>query len=247
MNDSDLPMTTGISSEGNVCGKDGAHILCIVPAYNEQNAIGEVLHGILEHLPALVIDDGSTDATAQEAAQCGAEVYRQSPNQGKGVALRAGFKIALEEGYQAVVTLDADGQHDPGEIPSFLNAYKASKADLIIGERDFSQIPIVRRIANTSGMLAFSWALGQEIRDNQSGYRLISRRMMEALRESQETGFEFEVEMIVTCIQRGFQLEWVPIRTIYRGETSHINPLKHIYEFTRMVAQTRSKMKDIHK
>jgi glycosyltransferase involved in cell wall biosynthesis len=240
-------MMTGINSESNIRAIDGEKVLCIVPAYNEANSIGGVLQGVMQHLPALVVDDGSTDGTAQEAAQRGAEVYQQSPNQGKGVALRAGFNIALEEGYQAVVTLDADGQHDPGEIPSFLNAYRVSKADLIIGQRDFSQIPIVRRIANTSGMLAFSWALGQEIKDNQSGYRLISRRMMQALMESQEPGFEFEVEMIVTCVQRGFQLEWVPIRTIYRGETSHINPFKHIYEFTRMVLQTRSKMQESHK
>jgi len=125
----------------------------------------------------------------------------------------------------------------------FIDAYKRSNADLIIGERDFSQIPPIRRLANTIGRWSFSWAVGEQVRDNQSGYRLISKRMMESVLESRETGFEFEVEMIVICIQRRFILEWVPIRTIYTDEGSHIHPVKHIVEFSRMVLQTRKKMR----
>ncbi len=221
-----------------------ANVLGIIPAYNEAEKIGQVISTALAHLPVLVIDDGSSDETAQIAESNGAKVFRQTPNQGKGLALRAGFLHAIEAGYQAVVTLDADGQHDPDEIPIFLHAFQQSRADLIIGERDFSQIPPIRRFANTLGKWSFSWAAGQPIGDNQSGYRLISRRMMEAVLGSRESGFEFEVEMIVVCIQRGYTLEWVPIRTIYSGEDSHIQPLKHTIEFTRMVLQTRKKMKD---
>jgi glycosyltransferase involved in cell wall biosynthesis len=223
------------------------NILGIVPAFNEAASIGDVVSNAIKFLPVLVIDDGSRDSTAQLAEQSGANVYRQTPNQGKGVSLRAGFKIALREGYRSVITLDADGQHDPSEIPSFIDTYQRTKADLIIGARDFSQIPPVRRLANTLGRWSFSWAVGQQIRDNQSGYRLLSRRMMEAVAESRETGFEFEVEMIVTCIQYGYQLQWVPIRTIYLGEASHIHPLKHTIEFSRMIMQTRRKMRQIGK
>ena len=115
---------------------------------------------------------------------------------------------------------------------------------MIIGKRDFNQIPPVRRLANSLGKWSFSWAVGQPIEDNQSGYRLLNRRMMEAVLESKETGFEFEVEMIVSCIQRGYTLEWVPIKTIYRDEGSHIHPLRHTYEFTRLVLQTRNKMEN---
>ena len=223
---------------------DSENVLAIVPAYNEAEKIGLVVSAALKHLPVLVIDDGSSDETPRIAESNGAEVLHQVPNQGKGVALRKGFEHAIEAGYQAVVTLDADEQHDPDEIPTFMQAYQQSRADLIIGERDFSQIPIIRRLANTLGKWSFSWAVGQPIGDNQSGYRLISRRMMEAVLGSQESGFEFEVEMIVVCIQKGYALEWVPIRTIYSGEGSHIQPLKHTIEFTRMVLQTRRKMKD---
>ena len=222
---------------------DSENVLAIIPAYNEAEKIGLVISAALKHLPVLVIDDGSSDETARIAAGNGAKVLHQAPNQGKGVALRKGFEHAIEAGYQAVVTLDADGQHDPDEIPTFMRAYQQSRADLIIGERDFSQIPTIRRLANTFGKWSFSWAVGQSIGDNQSGYRLISLRMMEAVLGSQESGFEFEVEMIVVCIQKGYTLEWVPIRTIYSGEGSHIQPLKHIIEFTRMVLNTRRKMK----
>lgn len=239
-------MATDMNGEHQARKEVSEKILGIIPAYNEAETISDVLIRAIKHIPVLVIDDGSKDGTAQAAIQCRADVYRQTPNQGKGAALKTGFKIALEEGYQAVITLDADGQHDPDEIPSFLEAYLLTGADLIIGERDFSHIPLVRRVANTLGMLSFSWALGQQIQDNQSGYRLLSRRMMQAVSQSQEYGFEFEVEMIVTCIQSGFQLEWIPIRTIYSGEASHINPLKHTIKFTKMVLQTKRKMRKSH-
>jgi glycosyltransferase involved in cell wall biosynthesis len=219
-----------------------AEILGIIPAYNESKRITPVVSGALTHLPVLVVDDGSSDETAQMAEIIGAEVLQLSPNRGKGAALKSGFQQAIIEGFEAVLTLDADGQHDPAEIPKFVAAYKRSNADLIIGERDFSQIPLVRRLANTIGKWSFSWAVGEQIRDNQSGYRLISKRIMEAMLESEESGFEFEVEMIVICILQGYHLDWVPIRTIYTGEGSHIHPMKHIIEFSRMILQTRKKI-----
>jgi glycosyltransferase involved in cell wall biosynthesis len=218
-------------------------ILTLIPAYNEIAHIADVVAGALQHLPVLVVDDGSTDDTARCAKSAGASVLCQVPNQGKGAALRAGFRRALDEGYDAVITLDADGQHDPSEIPGFLHAYEKRRADLIVGARTFRDMPLVRRVANSVGTLAFSWAVGQPIRDNQSGYRLIASRLMQATLDSTESGFEFEVEMIVTCVRRGFDLDWVPIRTIYAGETSHVRPWHHTVHFFRVVWQTRQKRK----
>ena len=219
------------------------NILALIPAYNEASRIGGVIDGARPYLSILVVDDGSTDDTAARAEEHNVTVLRQRPNQGKGAALRAGFTWALAEGYDAVLTLDADGQHDPAEIPKFLRVYDQHSPDLIIGARDFSQIPLVRRFANTIGRWSFSWALGQPVRDNQSGYRLHSRRMMEAVLNSQEQGFGFEVEVIVECAQRGYQLEWVPIRTIYAGEKSHINPLEHSVNWIRIVWDTRQRIR----
>ncbi len=219
------------------------HIIALIPAYNEAARVAEVVHAARAYLPVWVVDDGSTDDTAARARAAGATVLRQTPNQGKGAALQAGFRRALAEDIAAVLTLDADGQHDPAEMPKFLQAFALQRAELVLGARDFRQIPWVRRLANTLGRRSFSWALGQPVLDNQSGYRLISRRLLQAALSSRERGFEFEVEMIVTCVTRGFKLAWVPIRTIYADESSHINPWHHTVNFIRLVWRTRRRIR----
>lgn len=216
-------------------------VLALIPGYDEAPRIGLVIAATARHLPVLVVDDGSTDGTATEAESAGAAVIRQQPNQGKGAALRSGFRRAIAEGYEAVVTLDADGQHDPAEIPSFLQAWRAGAPvpDLVIGRRDFGAMPLVRRLSNRLGGWAFAWAVGRDIPDNQSGYRLVTRRLMEASLASDEAGFEFEVEMIVTSIRAGWEIAWVPIRTIYAGQPSHIRPWRHFTSFLGMIRKAR--------
>ena len=206
-------------------------VFAIIPGYQEGPRIGAVVQAARVHLPVLVVDDGSTDDTAAQAEAAGATVIRQVPNQGKGAALREGYRYALAKGAAMVVTLDADGQHDPAEIPAFLAAYTASHAELIIGKRNFRNMPPVRRVSNTIGGLLVSAAVGRPIPDNQSGYRLIGRRLMTELLDSPEDGFAFEVEMIARCIALGLPIAWVPIRTIYAGEPSHIRPMAHLASF----------------
>ena len=217
-------------------------IVALIPAHDEAPRIVPVVTGARAHIPVLVVDDGSSDDTAAVARAAGAEVVEQRPNRGKGAALRTGFGIALDRGAEAVVTLDADGQHDPDEIPRFLEALASGSYDLVVGQRDFRRMPPSRRLANTLGRAAFSWAVGTSIPDNQSGYRLVGRRLMEAIRDSREPGFEFEVEMLTTCVRQGWPIGWVPIRTIYRGEASHIRPWRHLTSFIRMVATARRTM-----
>ncbi len=218
--------------------------MAVIPAHNEAAHIAQVVGEARRLVPVLVVDDGSTDETARLAEAAGALVVRQSPNQGKGVALRTGFVKALEMSCEAVIMLDGDGQHDPSEIGQFLEAYRAKPADLIIGRRDFGNMPLVRRFSNTVGRWMFSWAMGQPIPDNQSGYRLLSRRLVEALCGSAERGFEFEVEMIATCLKAHMDLEWIPIRTIYAGEHSHIRPLPHVVNYFRIVWLTRKRLRE---
>jgi glycosyltransferase involved in cell wall biosynthesis len=216
-----------------------AEIIALIPAYGEGPRIGAVVEAARRHVPVIVVDDGSTDDTAERAEAAGATVIRQIPNAGKGAALRSGFRQALDDGVAAVVTLDADGQHDPAEIPLFLEAFDRSRPELVIGRRDFGEMPPVRRLSNVLGGLALSVALGRSVPDNQSGYRLIGRVLMRRVLDSDESGFEFEVEMIARCIALGLPLEWVPIRTIYAGEPSHIEPWRHFREFLRMTAKAR--------
>jgi glycosyltransferase involved in cell wall biosynthesis len=227
-------MTNGTPQPGA-----GNRIVALIPAYNAAHLLTPVVQGARAHLPVVVVDDGSRDNTGDVAEQAGATVIRQRPNQGKGVALQTGFRWTLENDYDAVLTLDADGQHDPAEIPKFIERFEQTRADLIIGARDFSQMPFVRKLSNKTGTRAFSWAMRVPIRDNQSGYRLVSRRLVEATLTSKEAGFELEVEQIVICLEKHYKLDWVPIRTIYGDEGSHIKPVQHVVNFFRVVFEAR--------
>jgi glycosyltransferase involved in cell wall biosynthesis len=238
----DRAMTTLASTS------DGT-VRAVIPAHDEASRIGAVVKGASRYLPVVVIDDGSSDATAAVAEAAGARVQRLSPNQGKGAALRNGFASALAEGVEAVITLDGDGQHDPTEIPTFLAAYArragaGQPTELIVGRRDFRRMPPVRRLSNWLGTVVLSGAVGRWIEDNQSGYRLVGRRLMTAMLDSRESGFAFEVEMIAICLRERWPIEWVPIRTIYGAERSHIRPMRHLREFLAMTGRARRIARD---
>lgn len=219
---------------------DKTRILILIPAYNEAERVQEVIKASKEFGPVLVVDDGSTDQTSEAARSVGAEVIRQEPNQGKGAALMRGFTYGMEQNFDAVLTLDADGQHDPAEIPLFFQDFVTNGSDLIIGKRDFSKMPFPRNITNRIGTWSFSDAMQQYIPDNQSGYRLHSRRLLQEALTSSEHGFEFEVEIILKCVLKGYKLSWVPIKTIYNiKQNSKINPLPHVLKFYRLVYHTR--------
>ena len=220
-----------------------SRVLALIPAYEEGPRIRAVVTAARRHLPVVVVDDGSGDDTAIQAEAAGAVVVRQRPNQGKGAALRAGFRHALDAGVEAVVTLDGDGQHDPAEIPTFVAAFaRDPRPELVIGRRNFRAMPPTRRLAHELGRRAFSWAVGQDVPDNQSGFRLIGAQLMTATLDSREAGFEFEVEMITTCLRRGWPIAWVPIRTIY-GAPSHISPVHHLRHFLRATLAARRAMR----
>jgi glycosyltransferase involved in cell wall biosynthesis len=216
-----------------------ARILALIPAWNEAARIGPIVEKTRAYLPVLVVDDGSHDETAAVAEAAGAAVVRHPENRGKGVALTTGFRWALEHGYEAVLTLDADGQHDPADIPKFLTAYQAGNRDFIIGRRDFGQMPFPRFFTNPFGSWLLSRALGVRIYDNQSGFRVYGRRLLETL-DRTVTGFEFEVEVIVQAVRKGIPIDWVEIRTIYGiNKVSYFHPIKDTLRFFKMVWRAR--------
>lgn len=214
-------------------------IVALVPAFNERRAIQPVLAGALKTLPVVVVDDGSSDGTAEVAEEAGALVIRHEVNQGKGAALRTGFQWALENELSAIITLDADGQHDPVEIPKFLVLYRSEEPDLIIGKRNFSQMPFPRWLSNPFGSWLLSQVVGEKIYDNQSGYRLYARSLLEVL-DFDTAGFEFEVEVIGAALLHNMDIAWVDVRTIYGTATqSYFHPIKDSYQFLRTVWRAR--------
>jgi glycosyltransferase involved in cell wall biosynthesis len=142
---------------------------------------------------------------------------------------------------EAILTLDGDGQHDPSEVPSLLKAWRDEGADLVVGARDYLQMPPIRWFTNTLSKALFSWAVGERIPDNQSGYRLRTRRVADADLASTEQGFAFEVEEIAICVGRGYKLAWVPIKTIYGTETSDIKVWSHFVSFLRVTWRARGR------
>ncbi len=215
--------------------RSGPAVLALIPAWNEAARIGDVVRETLRYLPVLVVDDGSTDGTAEAARAAGATVVRHLENLHKGAALKTGFAWALEHGYDAVLTLDADGQHSPADIPKFLAAFEAGAGELIIGKRDFGKMPWPRFWSNPLGNRLVCLALGRNIPDNQSGYRLLTRHFIERLRLT-TTGFEMEVEMIAEAVRLNVPIGAVPIRTIYGiDKRSGFHPLKDTLRFLGMV------------
>jgi glycosyltransferase involved in cell wall biosynthesis len=210
------------------------NIIALIPAFNEVRHITDVVRGALKYVPVIVIDDGSKDGTAAAAALAGVKVLAHSVNRGKGVALNTGFDYAVAHKVDAAITLDADGQHDPDEIPLFIDAFRSGKGDLIIGQRTFAQMPRVRQAANRIGTWLLSQAMGQPVPDNQSGYRLLSKPVMQVARPT-STRFEAEVEILLRAEMAGFRIGWVPIRTIYADEVSHFRPTQDVPLFLKMV------------
>ncbi|OFW61900.1 MAG: hypothetical protein A2133_03095 [Actinobacteria bacterium RBG_16_64_13] len=232
-----------------------SEVLAVVPAHNEGPRIGAVVRALLaQGLPVLAVDDGSTDDTGEAARAAGASVLSVTPNRGKGAALKAGFRAALDgellaggagpgAAWTAILTLDGDGQHDPAEAPAIIKVWHDSGADLVVGARDYGSMPPIRWFTNSVSRLLFSWALGERIPDNQSGYRLRTRRLAEAALSSPEVGFAFEVEEIAICVGRGYKLAWVPIKTIYGTETSDIRPWSHFVSFMRVTRRARRRVR----
>lgn len=212
-----------------------ASILVLIPAWNEARTVGPIVEAVRGRLPVLVIDDGSTDGTADCARRAGAEVVSHSVNRRKGAALKTGFAWALEKGYESVVTMDADGQHDPEDLDKLLNAGRQHQADLIIGERQFSGMPWPNRVTTPLGSKMLSWALGVPVTDNQSGFRLLTRKLLQHM-QLKSDGYELEVEMIWEAVRLRMPPAWVPIRTIYfSGRHSGFRPVSDTLLFLRMV------------
>ena len=218
--------------------------LILIPALNAEPYLGAVVEGCgkVSDVPVLVVDDGSSDATGRVARDAGAEVIRHEVNLGKGAALKTGFQVALERDCAAVVTIDADGQHLPSEIPRFFEEWERTSADLIIGSRShlFDGMVRRRRAANQFSAWAISTVSGVKLTDSQSGFRLYSRRLIDEV-TIRTNGFEAESEVIVRAGRGGFRIESITIALEFVDglSTSHYRPVADTARIVWTVARTR--------
>ncbi len=192
----------------------------LIPCYNAAAHVAEVVRGAAVHGQVIVVDDGSDDDSRAQAETAGAKLLTHSVNRGKGAALQTGFAYARSQQMEAVLTLDADGQHDPSEIPKLLAAHAQSPSALIVGVRSFEAevMPPRSRFGNAFSTWWISRFSGRRHTDSQSGFRLYPRRLLEVELRSQH--FEAETELLLRAAKLAVPLIEVPVRTIYRADHS---------------------------
>jgi glycosyltransferase involved in cell wall biosynthesis len=209
----------------------------LIPAYNASLTLGELLSRTVSVIAAdsiIVIDDGSTDATAQIAEHHRVHLVRHPSNRGKGTALQTGFDRCLDGTFDAVITMDADLQHRPEDIPRFIERHRLLRRDIIIGSRlhRLKGMPIHRILSNTITTFLVRARTGAHVADSQSGFRFISAAVLKSVRLD-STGYEAETEFLIKAAQKGFTVDSIPIDTIYAGEKSHMKHIETTIHFIR--------------
>lgn len=200
----------------------------LIPAFNEAATIASVVSRVSPHVAAVcVVDDGSTDGTADAARSAGADVMVNPGDRGKGVAIRAGLARVLEGNCTHVLLIDGDLQHLPEEAPLLIAEAERTGADVVLGERRFDRltVPASRYHANRIGSLALSRFLGVAIRDTQCGFRLFRADALRGLR-LKARGYDIETEMLVKLKRREGRIASVPITAVYAGQRSKLRPVR---------------------
>ncbi|PYK07011.1 MAG: glycosyltransferase family 2 protein [Verrucomicrobia bacterium] len=210
----------------------------IIPAYREEKHIGDVVRRTRKQLDhVLVVDDGSSDRTAQCAREAGAEVIVQNRNRGKGEAIKTGLRHRLDRQFMHVIILDGDGQHLPEEIERFMSAAAlAEDRSLFLGNRmnNLAAMPFVRRVVNRYMSNRISRTCGQDIPDTQCGFRMLDRQLIPELLVGARR-FDYETEMLIIASRKGYRIESVPITTIYSDEVSSIHPVRDTLRFFKLM------------
>jgi glycosyltransferase involved in cell wall biosynthesis len=214
-----------------------SQICVVIPAYNASRTISDVVTGAFKHVSHVIVaDDGSTDGTAEAARQAGADVVTIGRNRGKGHALKKLFQKSIDDGFAAVITIDADGQHDPAEIPSFIEAHILHPDDIIVGSRMHQQEKIPRARYNSMHIARFyiSLAANQFIDDTQCGYRLYPLSLINKLILTTE-GYITETEIIIKAGDMGIVVRCIDSKAIYTDNASYYRPVLDTTAITAFV------------
>lgn len=217
--------------------------VALIPAHNEILTARKVVDQTIAHVDrVIVIDDGSDDGTSASLEGSGADVIVHAQNRGKGTRLVEGLNLAAQSGADIVVVLDADQQHDPADIPRFLEAARANPDALVLGDRsaDMVNMPAHRRRAIKFGNFFIGWGCGRRIRDAQCGMRAypVSVWKKITIPEAQTEGFRFETAVLLYAAEAGIAFDYVPIRARYEGfvlRPSHFDPLRDFMRLFKLV------------
>ena len=203
-----------------------ADVLVAIPAFNEAATIGPIVTAARAHAPVLVVDDGSTDGTAEAARAAGAAVVSHARRRGKGAALATALTAARAQGIGRVVTLDADGQHDPADLPALLAASTASPHAIVVGARlEHAALPPDRALAIRVAGFWLGWVTGARVIDCQSGFRVYPTAVLDSVR-LRGGRFVFETAVLVEALRRGWLVREVPIRVVpFAARASRFHPL----------------------
>jgi Glycosyltransferases involved in cell wall biogenesis len=204
-------------------------IIAVIPAFNEEENIAKVIIKAQKYAnKIIVVDDGSSDMTSEIAEKLGAIVYKHKENLGKGEALKTGFELAKKMDFDVLVTLDADGQHDPEEIPILIEPIVKGEADMVIGSRKInkSEMPFHRRLGNKILDSATQLVAKIKINDTQSGFRAYTKQAIEKL-EIKDHGMGVESQLIIEAIEKNLRIKEVPVKVKYGKGHSTYNFLRH--------------------
>lgn len=216
-------------------------VCVLIPAYNEEKNIRRVIDGVSKlGYALLLVDDGSTDSTAQKIREAGVPALFAETNSGKGASIRKGLEWLRQSPFKAAVLMDGDGQHPPEEIGRFVEALDAG-ADLAVGDRmaDPKRMPFIRVATNRILSRMISSKAGQKVSDTQCGFRGLSRRAIDSIRLS-ASRFETESEMILRAADAGLRMVSVPVSCVYGDEVSQIRPVRDTLRFFRFLFSYRA-------
>lgn len=220
-------------------------VVCVIPAFNEEKTVRRVIEGAMAHVDeVVVVDDGSVDKTYEEAVDTKAIVIRHEENYGVGRATRTGIKKALNLNADLIVTLDADGEHDPDVIPKLVQTAVDKAKNIVVGSRFIGQhtqaydMPMVNRISNKISTLLVNLLFGTRITDSQSGFRAYTRDVFKKV-DGKKDNYLYQTEVLIKAILCGLSVTEVPIESVYRRDKKLRHSLKESLQYPVMLLRIK--------